>query len=192
MNRPRQYDREEVLEKTTDLFWEKGFEATSMNDIVARTGIKKFSIYNEFGDKEKLFLACMDYFLLNYCFVEEILAKEPLGLRNIEAFFEYKVQDSDFQAKKGCLIFNSVNEKEVLSEAANLKVNAFISKMKTLFNNCLNAAQERKEISNNKDCKDLANYLSCFTFGFVNLGMQDISKKELTKIADFALSVVRS
>jgi len=54
------------------------------------------------------------------------------------------------------------------------------------------AAQERKEISNNKDCKALANYLSCFTFGFVNLGMQDISKKELTKIADFALSVVRS
>ena len=192
MNRPRQYDREEVLAKTTDLFWEKGFEATSMSDVADRTGINKYSIYNEFGDKGKLFLACIDHFLINYCFVEEILAKEPLGLRNIEAFFEYKVRDSDFQAKKGCLIFNSVNEKEILSEAANLKVNAFISKMKTLFNNCLNAAQERKEISNNKDCKALANYLSCFTFGFVNLGMQDISKKELTKIADFALSVVRS
>ncbi len=54
------------------------------------------------------------------------------------------------------------------------------------------AAQERKEISNNKDCKALTNYLSCFTFGFVNLGMQDISKKELRKIANFALSVVRS
>ena len=96
------------------------------------------------------------------------------------------------QANNGCLIFNSVIEKDILSEAANLKVNVFISKMKTLFSNCLNAAQERKEISNNKDCKALANYLSCFTFGFVNLGMQDISKKELTKIADFALSVVRS
>jgi len=71
MNRPKQYDREEVLEKTTVLFWEKGFEATSMNDIVTRTGVQKFSIYNEFGDKEKLFLACMDHFLLNYCFVEE-------------------------------------------------------------------------------------------------------------------------
>ena len=192
MNRPRQYDREEVLAKTTNLFWERGFEATSMNDIVTRTGVQKFSIYNEFGDKEKLFLACMDHFLLNYCFVEEILAKEPLGLRNIEAFFEYKVRASDFQAKKGCLIFNSVNEKEVLSEAANLKVNAFISKMKTLFNNCLNAAQEKKEISNNKDCNDLANYLSCFTFGFVNLGMKGISKEELRKTADFALLVVKS
>jgi len=192
MNRPRKYDREEVLAKTTDLFWEKGFEATSMNEVADRTGINKYSIYNEFGDKEKLFLACIDHFLLNNCFVEEILAKEPLGLRNIETFFAYKVRASDFQAKKGCLIFNSVNEKEVLSEAANLKVNAFISKMKTLFNNCLNAAQEKKEINNNKDCKDLANYLSCFTFGFVNLGMQDISKKELRKIADFALLVVRS
>ncbi len=64
--------------------------------------------------------------------------------------------------------------------------------MKILFNNCLNAAQEKKEISNNKDCEDLANYLSCFTFGFVNLGMKGITKKELRKIADFALLVVKS
>jgi len=192
MNRPRQYDREEVLAKTTDLFWEKGFEATSMSEVADRTGINKFSIYNEFGDKEKLFLACIDHFLLTSCFVEEILAKEPLGLRNIEAFFEYKVSATDYQANKGCLIFNSVAEKDILSEAANLKVNAFISKMKTLFNNCLNAAQERKEISNNKDCKALADYLSCFTFGFVNIGMKGISKKELRKIVDSALVVIRS
>jgi len=192
MNRPKQYDREEVLDKTTVLFWEKGFEATSMNDIVTRTGVQKFSIYNEFGDKEKLFLACMDHFLLNYCFVEEILAKEPLGLKNIEAFFEYKVHSYGSQANNGCLIFNSVIEKDIISEAANLKVDTFVSKMKILFNNCLNAAQEKKEISNNKDCNDLANYLSCFTFGFVNLGMKGISKEELRKTADFALLVVKS
>jgi len=192
MSRPKQYDREEVLAKTTDLFWEKGYEATSMSDVAERTGINKYSIYNEFGAKEKLFLACMDYFLLNYCFVEAILAKEPLGLKNIEAFFEYKMCSYGSQANNGCLIFNSVIEKDILSEAANLKVNVFISKMKTLFSNCLNAAQERKEISNNKDCKALANYLSCFTFGFVNLGMKGISKEELRKVADFSLLVVKS
>jgi len=88
MNRPRQYDREEVLAKTTNLFWERGFEATSMNDIVTRTGVQKFSIYNEFGDKEKLFLACIDHYIRNSSSVEEILAKKPLGLSKIEIFFE--------------------------------------------------------------------------------------------------------
>ncbi len=41
MSRPRQYDREEVLEKTTDLFWERGFEATSMNEVIAQNRAKQ-------------------------------------------------------------------------------------------------------------------------------------------------------
>ena len=172
MSRPKQYNRDEVLSKSTELFWEKGFEATPMNQVANRTGINKYSIYNEFGNKDKLFLACIDYFLLNHCFVEEILSKEPLGLKNIETFFEYKVRSFYSEAGKGCLIFNSLDEKDTLSKSANVKIDNFISKVKVLFRHCLNAAQEKKEISRDKDCEALANYLSCFTFGLVNLRMK--------------------
>lgn len=89
-------------------------------------------------------------------------------------------------------MFNSVIGNETLSEEANLKVNVFISNTKTLFNNCSKAAQERKEIKENKDCMALANYLACFTFGLVNIGMKETSKEELRKIADFALSAARN
>ena len=92
MSRPRQYDREEVLEKTTDLFWERGFEATSMNEVVARTGLNKHSLYNEFGDKEGLFLLCIDQYVNKSIKVlSEILTKKPLGLGNIETFFDNRV-----------------------------------------------------------------------------------------------------
>ena len=192
MSRPRQYDREEVLAKTTDLFWERGFEATSMNDVVARTNVNKYSLYNEFGDKEKLFLACIDHYICNSSSVEEILAKKPLGLSNIEIFFEERVRYATSKECKGCLIFNSVIENEILSEEINLKVNSCISKLKTFLYNCLQAAQERKEINKNKDCKALANYLACFIFGLVNIGMKETSKEEVREIADFALSVVKS
>ncbi|MBT8123845.1 MAG: TetR/AcrR family transcriptional regulator [Gammaproteobacteria bacterium] len=70
----------------------KSVEATSINQVVNRTGVNKYSIYNEFESKEKLFIACIDYFLLNHCFVEKILSKQPLQLKNIEAYFEYKVR----------------------------------------------------------------------------------------------------
>ena len=110
MSRPRQYNRDKVLSKSVKLFWEKGFEATFMNQVANRTGVNKYSIYNEFGNKEKLFLACIDYFLHNHYFVEEILSKELLGLKNIEAFFEYKVRSFYSEAGKGCLIFNSLDE----------------------------------------------------------------------------------
>ena len=191
MSRPRQYNRDEVLSKSTELFWEKGFEATSMNQVANQTGINKYSIYNEFGNKEKLFLACIDYFLLNHCFVEKILSKEPLGLKNIEAFFEYKVRSFYSVAGKGCLIFNSLDERDTLSKSANVKIDEFIFKIKVLFYHCLTAAQERKEISRDKDCKALANYLSCFTFGLVNLGMKKMNKKELRKIIGLALLIIK-
>ncbi len=192
MSRPRQYNRDEVLLKSTELFWEKGFEATSMNQVANRTGINKYSIYNEFGSKEKLFLACLDYFLLNYCFVEEILSKKPLGLKNIEAFFEYKVHSFYPEAGRGCLIFNSLDERDTLSKSANAKVDDFIFKMRVLFHRCLNAAQERKEINRDKDCEALADYLACFTFGMVNLGMKKMNKKELSKTIELALLIIRN
>ena len=192
MNRPRQYDRDEVLEKATDLFWEKGFEATSMNEMVARSSLNKHSLYSEFGDKEKLFIECIDHYISKDMRVlSDILTKKPLGLSNIEAFFDNRVNYAASEDCKGCLIVNSVTEKEILSEEINLKVKSFISKFKAFFYNCLQAAQDKNEISEDKDCKALADYLVCFTFGLVNIGKNETKKKELRKMVDVALSAVR-
>ncbi len=193
MNRPRQYDRDEVLEKATDLFWEKGFEATSMNEMVARVSLNKHSLYSEFGDKEKLFIECIDHYISKDIRVlSDILTKKPLGLSNIEAFFDNRVNYAVSEDCKGCLIVNSITEKETLSEEINLKVKSFISKFKAFFYNCLQAAQERKEISVDKDCKALADYLTCFTCGLVNFGKNETNKKELRKMVDVALSAVKN
>ncbi len=193
MNRPRQYDRDEVLEKATDLFWEKGFEATSMNEMVARSSLNKHSLYSEFGDKEKLFIECIDHYISKDIRVlSDILTKKPLGLSNIEAFFDNRVNYAASEDCKGCLIVNSITEKETLSEEINLKVKSFISKFKAFFYNCLQAAQERKEISVDKDCKALADYLTCFTCGLVNVGKNETKRKELRKMVDVALSAVKN
>ncbi len=120
------------------------------------------------------------------------LQKKPLGLSNIEAFFDNRVNYAASEDCKGCLIVNSVTEKEILSEEINLKVKSFISKFKAFFYNCLQAAQDKNEISEDKDCKTLADYLVCFTFGLVNIGKNETKKKELRKMVDVALSAVRS
>ena len=189
MNRPKQYDREELLETITSLFWEKGFDSTSMNEVVARTNVNKFSIYNEFGDKERLFLACIDYYTCNSCnFAIKILTKKPLGLSNIKEFFEHKIRYAAIH-KKVCLIFNSFSEQNILNEETNLRINTFVSNLRTLFYNCLKAAQ-KKEINNKKDCRELANYLSCFVFGLVSVGMREASEEELQRMSDMALLAI--
>ena len=192
MNRPIQYNREEILSKATDLFWEKGFEETSVSDIVTSTNINKFSLYSGFGDKEELYLSCIDHYIsMSRKDLDDVLTRKPLGLTNIEAFLEERVHHTVSSEIKGCLIFNSVIEEKVLSKEINKKIDVRVTKIKSLLLNCLYAAQARKEISANKDCKSLADYLVCFIFGMINIGMRDTTEEELKIITNYVLSTIK-
>lgn len=62
MARRVEFDREKVLQKAMQLFWEKGYASTSLEDLVNTMGINRFSIYNSFGDKKNLFTAVLGYY----------------------------------------------------------------------------------------------------------------------------------
>ena len=60
--RPKTFDREEALEAAMLLFWERGFEQTSVDEVAEAMGIRTSSLYSSFGDKEALFLAAVDHY----------------------------------------------------------------------------------------------------------------------------------
>ena len=62
MPRPREFDPETALEQAVAVFWEKGYEATSVQDLVDRMGVNRCSIYNTFGDKHELFLKALQHY----------------------------------------------------------------------------------------------------------------------------------
>lgn len=64
--RAKEFSRNRTLEKCISLFWENGFGATGVNDIVKRTGVNRFSLYEEFGNKEGLLLATLDLYIERY------------------------------------------------------------------------------------------------------------------------------
>ncbi|MEO0479854.1 MAG: TetR/AcrR family transcriptional regulator [Planctomycetota bacterium] len=63
MARPRTFDEDETLDRVVDLFWSQGYQATSLQDLIATTGLPKGSLYNAFGDKRALFDKALD----RYC-----------------------------------------------------------------------------------------------------------------------------
>ena len=92
MGRPKEYAREEVLKAATEVFWEKGYEGTSVTELVEGTGLHRRSMYEEFGDKDGLFLACLKFFANETSKpLLAILQKEPLGMNNIETFLRNRV-----------------------------------------------------------------------------------------------------
>ena len=63
MARPREFDEQAVLDLTTQRFWSKGYEATSMRDLADSTGVTTASLYNAFGDKRALYRLVLDRYV---------------------------------------------------------------------------------------------------------------------------------
>ena len=62
MPRTKAFDEQEVLEKAMELFWKKGYYATSIQDLVNHLGINRASLYDTFGGKKKLFLHTFSHY----------------------------------------------------------------------------------------------------------------------------------
>src|ERR1700730_2144482 len=60
MARQKEFDRDEVLHKAMEVFWSRGYEASSIQDLVKRMGINRQSLYDTFGDKHTLYLQALD------------------------------------------------------------------------------------------------------------------------------------
>ncbi len=192
MARHKEYVKEEVLEAATQLFWEHGYEGTSMNGLVEATGIHRRSMYEEFGDKDGLFLECIDHFVHETTRdIGVLLKREPLGFQNIENFFSDRVDYVASRKFKGCLLVKSAVEKELLNEEAQKKVQYFLALTEKAFYECLHAAQGRGEIHKDRDCKRLAKYLMCFLEGLMVMGKTSVTKQELKGVVATVLSTAK-
>jgi TetR/AcrR family transcriptional regulator, transcriptional repressor for nem operon len=76
VGRPKAYDRDAALLAARDLFWEQGYERTSIADLEQRTGLNRSSLYQEFGSKRELFEASLE------CYADRIIAGLLAGLRD--------------------------------------------------------------------------------------------------------------
>ena len=115
MGRPKNFSREEVLEKAMPVFWTHGFADTSLQDLERATGVNKSGLYTEFRDKEDLFLACLRRYLESQD-ERGLLTKEPLGWKNIETFLKNGPLHKGEQ--QGCFAINSMREFAILPEEA--------------------------------------------------------------------------
>src|SRR5579864_2648588 len=112
MPRRRHFDPDTFLESAMLLFWEKGYEATSIRDIIARTGVNQFSIYDLYGDKHRLFLAALDLYrdkIVTH--VLAVLERPDASIDAIHVYFENLVRyHSTLMRAMGCLMANTMDE----------------------------------------------------------------------------------
>jgi AcrR family transcriptional regulator len=106
--RPRSFDTETALERATEVFWRHGFQGASLAELTAATGLSKPSLYAAFGDKEALYLRCLQRYAERAVAMQnEWLEHEPEARRAIEGFMRATAQlQTSPQFPGGCLIVN--------------------------------------------------------------------------------------
>ena len=115
MGRPKNFSREEMLEKAIPVFWKRGFSHTTLEDLERATGVNKSGLYSEFRDKEELFVECLRYYLATQA-KRGLLTEEPLGWKNIETFL--KLGPHSRGEQKGCFSVSSMREFAILPDEA--------------------------------------------------------------------------
>ena len=159
--RQKEFDPDEALEKAMQLFWQKGYEATSMQDLVSHMGINRFSIYETFGGKHELFMAaCQRYRDIMEQQMIELLIDCESGLEGIREFFQRLVQSTDLPTSHwGCLITNTTAEKAAGDEELQRCTRDFWEHLEEAFFGALVKARQAGEISADHNPKSLAEFL---------------------------------
>ncbi len=161
MPRPPGYERQQVLSKATEVFWQRGYRATSVSHLVAATGLRPGSLYAAFGSKKGLFLEVLDRYHEEFMRdVEQCLARADTHRGAVHALFEHMAETTLGQAgERGCLAVNTLLEmaQHDAEIAANLR--AQNERLRLRLQDLLDHAQQSGELAAGQDTDNLSVFL---------------------------------
>ncbi|MFP2930527.1 TetR/AcrR family transcriptional regulator [Pyxidicoccus sp. 3LG] len=160
MARTKEFDREEALDRAMQVFWDKGYEATSLSDLLEAMGIARQSLYDTFGDKHALFLeALARYETRRVETLQSCLETAPSVTRAFRDLFEQILDESEREKRRGCMGVSATVELAPHDPELAKSIAARQRAIEALFFRALERARERGELAPSKDTRALARFL---------------------------------
>ncbi|HOP06203.1 MAG TPA: TetR/AcrR family transcriptional regulator [candidate division Zixibacteria bacterium] len=190
--RPKEFNPDKALDAAMKLFWRKGYEATSIQDLVEAMNINRFSLYDTFGDKHQLYMAACDRYRR---WMDErmlsSLTEAASGLDGLRSFFnKLEGHYSSRMGRRGCFIVNSIVERAQVDRQIARCSQEFICQLEAALEHCLVMAVEAKEISPSETPHELAQHLAGIVqgIGVVGKAFPDINR--VRTMIRFALRII--
>lgn len=152
MGRPVEFDQQKVVNSVVQLFWERGYEATSMKNISEVTGLQPGSLYAAFGNKRNLFLTAIDsYFEESIALLNSLLSGPGKPLQRLRNLFMYIVSDTCQHESRGCMLVNALLETPADDEVLRQRIAKMFQTLERAIKEVLIEAADRGELAPNKD-----------------------------------------
>lgn len=188
MGRPRAFEAETALDSAMKVFWEKGYEGTSLDDLTEAMGINRSSLYSSFGDKQTLFQKVIERYKSGpMAFLSEALA-QPTARQSIESLLRSIVDFlADPSHPKGCLTLQGGMACGTGAEEIKQTMIDWRKGVTQPILRRLQQAQSDGDLGRDVNVKDLARYIVVVMNG---LGVQSVNgatRSEMNRTVDLAL-----
>jgi TetR/AcrR family transcriptional repressor of nem operon len=162
MARTKDFDEKEVLCKATQLFWHKGYNGTSMQDLVDGLGISRSSLYDTYTDKHTLFIKALErYQQEGAAKVQEIIDQTASAKETIEKLLMLTTAElAGDEQQKGCFMVNAEVEVAPHDQQVNQMVCQNDQQMEDAFYRVIKKGQDTGELKNLQDARALARFIS--------------------------------
>jgi TetR/AcrR family transcriptional repressor of nem operon len=170
MPRPKEFNPGEAIEKAMHVFWHKGYEAASIEDLLNAMDINRGSLYDTFGSKRDLFLKAMDHYCSEggvggrFSILLQPGPAMPLIYRFVDAIVDFVLSDP---LRRGCLITNTVMELAPHEKNIGKKLSGRFHMLEEAFFKLLARAQQEGDLTKDKDPRALARVLVMMMQGMI-------------------------
>jgi TetR/AcrR family transcriptional repressor of nem operon len=188
MVRPREFEEAEVVEKIMRVFWEKGYEGTSMKDLVIATGLFKGSLYGAFGDKQSMYLMALAHYDETHiqAGVANLRADKSLNDK-ISGLFDSIIESMKTGVfSGGCLLCNASIDMAAVDEKVKQLVQAQIKRLQLAISNAIEA-----ENSQLPEIEKLSAFVLSSYFGARIFAKAGLSTHIITDCKDQCLDLLK-
>jgi TetR/AcrR family transcriptional repressor of nem operon len=192
MPRPKSFDEDAVLDKAVQLFWERGYEGTSLADLEDHLGLGRQSLYNTFGDKHALFLKALDRYRRQNGEGFALLSAPGAGFEGIRAFFDWSVEALTAPGPRlGCMVSNTISERGCQDAASLLRCNEARDLLERAFRRALVEAKASGAVSQRLDVEASATLLVLQNYGLTVMAKTGASAEQLRAAVEVLLAGLR-
>jgi len=191
MPRPREFEPDEVLDSAMRQFWERGYRATSVDDLVRATGVKPGSLYSAFpGGKHALLMGSLERY-------SKLVVPQKLGeledpgasVAQVRAYFDGLVRDLlSPEGRQGCLLVNSAIENAAADPEVAAVVRGHLARLERCFTAALRTAIRRGEVPPSVDPVSRAKGLVATSQGLMVVGKANPDEEVLRAIVESAFA----
>jgi AcrR family transcriptional regulator len=188
--RPRSFNEDEALEHAMQVFWRKGFEGASLNDLTAAMGIQPASLYQAFGNKRTLFEKALALYLAGpVAFVHGALSERTaydVAERMLRRTAEFLTEG---RSRNGCMTIQAALASGVEGEPVRKKLIALRVKEQEALRLRFEQAKLEGDLPSHADAADLARFVTAVYQGMTVQAIDGASREDLIRLSNTALQI---